>query len=1038
MSTLYSIAALSAFIILLIYITDFKWKSFITNPYVSLFLIGLSARLALSFLQWEYPNDMSCFKGWANTIFSDGISQFYFPADPSAFRDYPPGYMYILYIIGFIRSVLGLESDSYFFRLLIKTPSIIADLVMGLFIFKLAYRKMSLRASWLLALGFILNPVLILNSVIWGQVDSFYTIFILLSIYYLTQKHYYKGFGLFALAILIKPQAFMFTPVYMYAAYYVLKEHNFSLKGFIEVCKYALFSFGLLLYLILPFIRGLDITPIIKLYIGTLSSYAKASVNAYNFHTLTGANWEALDTPLWFTTHEAVGFSCLFLIVIFSIYLLFRNNTKANFYFVAALINILTFMFSVKMHERYMFPAIALLTAAYVYKRDKRLLLLNAFFSITLFLNCADVLYMVHNGNTKDLIRDSSLSISGVNLLLTGFLIYWSVKCFLRNEEEEPEDIANNPCAGLLPLNEKRTPLPSEARRPFDKRDALLAGGLTIVYAIIAFYNLGDTAAPQTVWSAGKNDRIMVDMGEAVEINKVQYLVGARDKRPFRLDTSEDLINWRNGEDIIAEKPFLWEETELDLNTRYIQITALDDELMLSEMAFRDGGGNIITPVLINSAGKELFDEQQLVPDTSTYMNSSYFDEIYHPRTAYEFIHGLRVYENTHPPLGKTIISLGIRAFGMTPFGWRFAGTLFGALMVPLMYLFGKKMFGSSFWAFFTAFIFTFDFMHYTQTRLATIDTYVTFFIILMYYFMYDYYSKSFYDTRLSRTLAPLGLSGLFMGLAIASKWQGVYAVAGLAFIFFYTVYVRWREYVYAGKQPADMAQPAQEATVYQHIRKVFPGNMAVTIGCCFVFFIAVPLAIYCLSYIPYLGCPGEGSWLERILENQESMFSYHSGLESEHPYASPWWKWPLMIRPVFLYSKTIAEGIVAGISTFGNPAVWWTAIVAFFYSIHALSKRFDRRLVFLIAAFLSQFLPWVLIPRTTYLYHYFPSVPFLVMMVAYFFKYYVKNKRVTILYCGLVLVLFVMFYPVLSGMPVAKDYVTGFLRWISSWQLVI
>ena len=42
------------------------------------------------------------------------------------------------------------------------------------------------------------------------------------------------------------------------------------------------------------------------------------------------------------------------------------------------------------------------------------------------------------------------------------------------------------------------------------------------------------------------------------------------------------------------------------------------------------------------------------------------------------------VYETTHPPLGKDLIMVGIALFGMTAFGWRFAGTLFGVLLVPL------------------------------------------------------------------------------------------------------------------------------------------------------------------------------------------------------------------------------------------------------------------------------------------------------------------------------------------------------------------
>lgn len=66
------------------------------------------------------------------------------------------------------------------------------------------------------------------------------------------------------------------------------------------------------------------------------------------------------------------------------------------------------------------------------------------------------------------------------------------------------------------------------------------------------------------------------------------------------------------------------------------------------------------------------FDEQELYEDGITYQDQTIFDEIYHGRTAYEFLHGLPIYENTHPPLGKTLISVGIAVFGMNPFGWRF------------------------------------------------------------------------------------------------------------------------------------------------------------------------------------------------------------------------------------------------------------------------------------------------------------------------------------------------------------------------------
>jgi predicted membrane-bound dolichyl-phosphate-mannose-protein mannosyltransferase len=166
------------------------------------------------------------------------------------------------------------------------------------------------------------------------------------------------------------------------------------------------------------------------------------------------------------------------------------------------------------------------------------------------------------------------------------------------------------------------------------------------------------------------------------------------------------------------------------------------------ELVFRNSEGKIITPV---NAGEyaTLFDEQELAVDRATNMNGTYFDEIYHARTAYEMINHYYCYENTHPPLGKEIMALGIMIFGMNPFGWRFMGTLFGVFMVIVMYLFARQFFKSTKYAALTTLLFTFDFMHFVQTRIATIDVFVVLFIMLSYYFMYKYTQLSFYDTPL-------------------------------------------------------------------------------------------------------------------------------------------------------------------------------------------------------------------------------------------------------------------------------------------------
>lgn len=101
--------------------------------------------------------------------------------------------------------------------------------------------------------------------------------------------------------------------------------------------------------------------------------------------------------------------------------------------------------------------------------------------------------------------------------------------------------------------------------------------------------------------------------------------------------------------------------------------------MYLNEIAVYSPYGDQL--VITSADAPELCDEQEHVPDAASFMNSSYFDEIYHVRTAIEHQKDIWPYEVSHPPLGKLIIGIGISLFGVTPFGWRFMGTLFGVLM---------------------------------------------------------------------------------------------------------------------------------------------------------------------------------------------------------------------------------------------------------------------------------------------------------------------------------------------------------------------
>src|SRR5690606_31695033 len=123
----------------------------------------------------------------------------------------------------------------------------------------------------------------------------------------------------------------------------------------------------------------------------------------------------------------------------------------------------------------------------------------------------------------------------------------------------------------------------------------------------------------------------------------------------------------------------------------------------------------------------------------------------------------------------------GVQLFGLSPFGWRIVGTLVGVLMLPLIYMMAKAILRRSAYATGAIILFSVEFMHFTQTRISTIDVYGVFFIMLMFFFMNLYVRMNFFRDRLLHTFIPLGLAGLFFGLGVASKWIGLYGGVGLA-----------------------------------------------------------------------------------------------------------------------------------------------------------------------------------------------------------------------------------------------------------------
>ncbi len=566
----------------------------------------------------------------------------------------------------------------------------------------------------------------------------------------------------------------------------------------------------------------------------------------------------------------------------------------------------------------------------------------------------------------------------------------------------------------------RRCALPEGGRCPrtLDRVDAGIMALISLVYAAIAFTGLGNTSSPET-FAAMRGVSAVIELPGDVYPSRIMLFSGVGEGG-YVIEYSADGIMWERAADYTQDyvSVLKWNEVTPDAVTvpRYVRITG-DGGAYLGEAAFIDGDGELIPATGIADAAV-LTDEQSTVPKRQNFLNSSYFDEIYHARTAWEQLNGVYPYELSHPPLGKLIIGIGISLFGMTPFGWRFMGTLFGVLMLPLMYVFAKKLFGGRAVPSTVTAVFAADFMHFVQTRIATIDTYSVFFIMLMYLFMYLFIARADEgDER--RALRCLALSGVNFGLGAASKWTSVYAGGGLAVI--------WAAYWVLHRERGF---------------KAFAKNALFCMG----FFVLVPALIYYLSYTPYgtasgMSAPGmyfTGEYARIVLENQQFMFNYHSGLVAEHPYSSVWYQWMLDIRPILYYLDYFDDGTRSSFGAFVNPALCWGGLISLFVLLYTAIVRRDRMAAFILAGYLAQLLPWVLVKRLTFEYHYFPCTVFLLLSLGYCFKLIrLSNKRWRWYlggFAALSAALFVLFYPALSGLVVNNAAATKLLGWLPTW----
>ncbi len=983
-------------------------------------------RIAFSIIFIGHSTDLACFLGWAENMVENGPGGFYYSG---MFADYPPGYMYVLWLIGGVGKLLNVPQGGAAMVLMIKAPAIVADLVFAYLIYRIA-RKLHVTNSRSLLLMAVVafNPVFAFISGGWGQIDSVLTLCVLGVLWLFLSGRKIAAGALFGLAILMKPQALMFGPLLAAAYFLEFNRVNWK-KQLLTTALSVLAAVGVMLLLALPFGNGQGFGWLKEKLLGTATSYPYASIEAFNLFALIGGNWKSIAEVPFVLSFEVWGYIGIVLSVAAAIWLYAAGNKKEQkgiLFLAAAFLICALFTIGLYMHERYIFPALVLLLLAGLYYNDRRLYVAFFGFSVTVLFNVLCAFVIVDNQELRQGAYETMTRVgSFFNVLIFIYLCYASYDIVIRGnvkktalldavhgkKAEEPEQYST-PAQNLLAQK------PYERKLRFAKKDQFYCWGLTIVYAAIALFQLGSLLAPESEYvSTQPGQRVTLTFDAPVTISQYWIFGGiAEGTLQMTSDDGSEITYDQRFDDM-----FRWHQEEANLTTTTLELKNYTGTLAIRELAFFDVNGNRLVPKAMDADASPLVDEQDTVPDHPSSFNGMYFDELYHARTAYEHFMGLEPYENTHPPLGKVFIMLGIAIFGMNPFGWRIVGTLFGIGMVPIFYMFGRRLFKNAEYALLGATLFAFDFMHFMQTRIATIDVYAVFFILLMYYYMYQYYCMSFYTDGLKATLKPLGLAGVFFALGAASKWICIYAGGGLAVILLLSFIKRYREY---------RAAVASHNVALVQKTKGFSKNIIKTLLFCCVFFIAIPLIVYVLSYLPYM-IRLERYALEDVWSYQKYMWNYHSTLDATHPYQSAWWQWPFTFVPMWYYQGTgLPDGQFATLTASGNPAVWWVCTVgtvALIVSRALRRTKSDPGITVLFVGAAANFLPWVLVTRCTFIYHFFATVPFIVFCGVFLLQGWERKnpsvKWVKWAWMAAAVILFLLLYPGLSGFEIPIGY---------------
>jgi len=1037
-------------------------------------VLAVGFLLRLVFINAEgFHNDLSSFEAWALTLHDHPMWQFYAKA---GFADYPPGYFFILWVVGNAYKALVHADPTYtLLKYAVKLPSIVMDLVDSLLIYALVRRFAN--ASWALvcAAFFALNPAVIFVSAYWGQVDSVAAgfalgaVLLLLSSSTQTDRRallYLIGASLcLSYSILIKPPAIVLVP--LFAAYVFIGGERERLRLRLTGAAWGLVA-GLLLATLAAaaFHHGTPIADLSWLYqryrFGK-DVYPYNTVNAFNLWSIKYSFWQPDDQKIFFLRQSLWGLLLLVTAVILIVARYAQVKTDRAFLESAALLTLAFFILSTRMHERYVYDG--LLFCIPLLFSARRYMVAAVALSVTLFANLLYSLYYLNvmeqhiaGVDPANLMPLLTRPLSLLNVGIFFFLGY----VFLGAAEEEasgPHDAVRpvpgiaarswfSPVQGLSPM---RWPV-----------DHLLALGFTAASFVLCYVNYWKPAQKifDEIYYARSGEEYLRHIGQ------FEYTHPPLSKLIITL--SMVLFGGLQHGDTAHG----WRFLNIAMGALTVGLIYIFAKRLTSSTWFA-----CVAAALLLLDGFHFVQSRIATPEITVAFFSLF--------TLYAFYrYWMAAQIAVRPTFASRLRTALPAAIGACLLCALAATLVFFHSQSGIAKLVAFMYFGAGFYLLcrlvvLPRFVATGggeasyadgsralvegsnvalettdggrldsrskaltagDFSRAQKNALSlSVDelrieyrrngsmTYATPQGLAAFApdGVMEASNARVHAKDARRWLWILSLAG---GCLAASKWNGLFDF----FVVWLLVFlVSGQAYYHAALRELGM-QVLRRPALWGNPRGFSPDLIVAAM-------VFVGATVYVLTYVPYFTLGGNS--LSSLVQLQYDMYHYHATLVATHPYSSKWWQWPLLLKPIAYYYQDFRHGLgnqetaccVAEILALPNPFVWLAGVLTVPFVGFLGWKERNKGYVLLVVAYILQWLPWIGSPRLSFEYHFYPNLAIIVLCNAVVLQrlWEYGNQRADIrlwarvgacTYIAVVAIAFVFFYPVLAGAPIPWD----------------